>query len=250
TNEVRMKRKTVFVLAVIFCISLTGCAVLGGSNQSVSDRITDYCDKIDESQFEISLSDFTNFEWDYVIIYDQSVTAKEISEYAGINYEKALDLQSGMIFVKDNKIVFEEFFKTDFESPYPFVIKPYADVNSELHINKLSIDNATFVCEKIRYSDECRYLLKPLMFDKKVIADMALEYFIKNTPDVLDKEYYHAGGSIIVPEEYDDGKNITVEIRHVQDGINNTLDARYFINIYTARGVDSMGNSIDFTPYK
>lgn len=245
-------KKIALALAVIFCASLTGCAVIGGINQSVSDKIADYCDKSEETQFEIRLSDFTDFEWDYVVIYDLPVTAKEISEYAGINYTNEPDLQSGMIFVKDNEIVFEEVFKTDFESPYPFVIKPYADMNSELNINKISIDDAVFVCEEIiyAYSDKNRYLLKPLMFDKKELADMALEYFINNTPDISDKEDYHAGGSIIVPEEYDDGENITVEIRHIQNGINNTLDARYYINIYTAVGVDDMGNSIDFTPYK
>lgn len=156
-----MKRKTVFVLAAIFCISLAGCAALDGSNQSVSEKITEYCDKIDESQFEIRLSDFTDFEWDYVIIYDQPVTAQDISDYAGINYEKILDLQSGMIFIKDNEIVFEEYFKTDFESPYPFVIKPYADIDSELNINKISIHDAVFIGEKIRYNNENRYILKP-----------------------------------------------------------------------------------------
>ncbi|MDE6471319.1 MAG: hypothetical protein K2L19_09920 [Eubacterium sp.] len=245
-----MKRKTVFILAIIFCISLTGCAALGGSNQSINEKIIAYCDKIDESQFEVRLSDFTNFEWDYVIIYDLPVTAKDISEYAGINYEKALDLQSGMIFIKDNEIIFEEYFKTDFESPYPFVIKPYTDKDSEQKINKISMDDAIFLAETIRYNNERRFLLKPLMFDKKELIDMALEYFINNTPDILPKEEYHAGGSIIVPEEYDDGKSITVEIRHINNGINNTLDARYFINIYTAKGVDFSGNAIDFNPYK
>ena len=250
--EVLMKRKIVFILAlaVIVCICLTGCVALDSSNQSVSEKITDYCEKSGESQFEIRLSDFTTFEWDYVIIYDLPVTAKEVSEYAGINYEKALDLQSGMIFIKGNEIVFEEYFKTDFESPYPFVIKPYADIDSKLNINKISMDDAVFLGETIRYNNENRYLLKPLTFDKQELADMALEYFINNTPGVLNKEEYHVGGSIIVPEEYDDGKSITVEIRHINDGINNTLDARYFINIYTAKGVDSMGNTIDFNPYK
>ena len=37
---------------------------------------------------------------------------------------------------------------------------------------------------------------------------------------------------------------VVIEIRHINNG-NNTLDARYYINIYTASGIDDLNNSIN-----
>lgn len=67
-----------------------------------------------------------------------------------------------MIFVKNGKVVYEEEFETDFESVSPFMIYPYADINSEFKINSFSIEDAVFISEKIRYDNENRYILKPL----------------------------------------------------------------------------------------
>ncbi len=67
-----------------------------------------------------------------------------------------------MIFVKDNKIVYEEYFKTDFASPYKFIIYPYEDINSSSKIQQFSIDEAIFKVEKIKYKNENRYTLKPI----------------------------------------------------------------------------------------
>ena len=82
-------------------------------------------------------------------------------EDVGIDYKNELDLQSGMIFVKDKKIVYEEYFETDFESPYKFIIYPYEDINSNNKIQKFSTDEAIFKVERINYKNENRYILKP-----------------------------------------------------------------------------------------
>jgi len=67
-----------------------------------------------------------------------------------------------MIFLKDNKVVYEETFVTDFESPYIFIIYPYKNINSEIKVNKIERENAMFIGEKIKYNDENRYILKPI----------------------------------------------------------------------------------------
>ena len=69
---------------------------------------------------------------------------------------------TGMIFIKNNKIVYDEKFKTDFESPYIFVIYPYKDINNEKKVNIFSKDNAIFKAEKVKYNAENRYVLKPI----------------------------------------------------------------------------------------
>ncbi len=51
-----------------------------------------------------------------------------------------------MIFVKENKIIYEKYFETDFESSYKVVIYPYEDINSG---NKFFKDKAMFKVERI-----------------------------------------------------------------------------------------------------
>ena len=125
-----MKKSIILIAIIIIFISIISLIIFN-KNIQLSKEIINYCDKQKEDIFELKLSDYTKFEWDNVIIYKNTISNKELSEFLGIDYKKGLDLKSGMIFIKDNKIVYEEYFKTDFESPYKFVIYPYEDINSK-----------------------------------------------------------------------------------------------------------------------
>ena len=152
-----MKKSIILIAIIIIFISIISLIIFN-KNIQLSKEIINYCDKQKEDIFELKLSDYTKFEWDNVIIYKNTISNKELSEFLGIDYKKGLDLKSGMIFIKDNKIVYEEYFKTDFESPYKFVIYPYQDVNEKNKINKFSIDKAIFKVKKNKYNNENRYL--------------------------------------------------------------------------------------------
>ena len=132
-----MKKSIILIAIIIIFISIISLIIFN-KNIQLSKEIINYCDKQKEDIFELKLSDYTKFEWDNVIIYKNTISNKELSEFLGIDYKKGLDLKSGMIFIKDNKIVYEEYFKTDFESPYKFVIYPYEDINSKNKINKFT----------------------------------------------------------------------------------------------------------------
>lgn len=78
------------------------------------------------------------------------------------------------------------------------------------------------------------------------LSDMALEYFFKTAPpdslaENVSKDEYHAG----IHPKYDEPDTVVIEIRHINNNINNTLDARYYINVYTAKGYDDSKNEID-----
>lgn len=244
-------KKKVMMISIILVIMIVGIIIVFNKDKKVSNKIMKYYNAKEETAFEIKLSDFTDFEWDNVIIYRNPTTKKEIKEITGVNYDKELDLQSGMIFTKDDKVVYEEVFKSDFESPYVFIIYPYEDKISEIKINQFEKDKAIFKGEKIKYNNENRYILKPIKFNSKMaytrnqLADMALDYFMKSNTDLLSKEMYHVGGSEDVIDKYQNKDMVVIEIRHINDNINNTLDARYFINIYTGKGFDMSENEID-----
>lgn len=76
------------------------------------------------------------------------------------------------------------------------------------------------------------------------LSNMALDYFLNNNEDTLDRYEYSVGISEDVPDMYKDENMVVIEIRHINNG-NNTLDARYYINIYTGIGVDDQDNEIN-----
>ena len=156
-----MKKRINLIAIIIIFISIISLIIFN-KNIQLSKEIINYCDKQKEDIFELKLSDYTKFEWDNVIIYKNTISNKELSEFLGIDYKKGLDLKSGMIFIKDNKIVYEEYFKTDFESPYKFVIYPYEDINSKNKINKFTKEKSVFKVERIKYNNENRYKLTPI----------------------------------------------------------------------------------------
>lgn len=156
-----MKKSIILIAIIIIFISIISLIIFN-KNIQLSKEIINYCDKQKEDIFELKLSDYTKFEWDNVIIYKNTISNKELSEFLGIGYKKGLDLKSGMIFIKDNKIVYEEYFKTDFESPYKFVIYPYEDINSKNKINKFTKEKSVFKVERIKYNNENRYKLTPI----------------------------------------------------------------------------------------
>lgn len=77
------------------------------------------------------------------------------------------------------------------------------------------------------------------------LGNMALEYFFKNTTNLLPKEEYHVGIGENVISKYQNKDMVVIEIRHINNDSNNTLDARYYINIYTAKGFDDSKNEIN-----
>lgn len=128
-------KKRLCIIAVIVCLSIIAIAVFCFKNTAVSKKIIKDCNKSEQNNLEIVISDYTNFDWDTLIIYKTPVSKNELFETTGLDYKKELDLKSGMIFTKDNQIVYEESFETDFETPYKFIIYPYEDINAERNIN-------------------------------------------------------------------------------------------------------------------
>ena len=84
------KMKIVFL---VFFFVLIIIILFLSSKQKVSDKIVKYYNKIQDETFEVKLSDFTNFDWDSVIIYANPTTNKDLKEYADLDYKKSLDFK-------------------------------------------------------------------------------------------------------------------------------------------------------------
>lgn len=109
----------------------------------------------DEQDVILHLSDFTDFDWDTVFIFEYPVSYQDIENAIGVKYEGSLDLASGMIFVLDGQIVYDEIFKDVYTDDFaPFIIYPCDDINADLNYNTFTSETAAFKCEKVMYSKE------------------------------------------------------------------------------------------------
>lgn len=83
---------------------------------------------------------------------------------------------------------------------------------------------------------------KPLSYSE--LSNLALDYYMNNNSYLLDKKEYNVGISKDVIPKYQSEDMVVIEIRHLNGSIS-ALDARYYINIYTASGYDDMEKKID-----
>lgn len=155
----KYKKFFCFFLSTLMC--LTGCSI---SKHLLQNDIKSYLDDNYNSNQEITinLSDFTNFDWDTLLIFQYPVSAQDIENAIGVKYEGSLDLTSGMIFVLDGQIVHDEIFKDDYTNLAPFLIYPYDSINADLNYNVFTFETALFKCEKVNSKELYGYRLYPI----------------------------------------------------------------------------------------
>lgn len=147
-----MRRTIVLLIVIIMAVSLCSCT---SRNESVSDKIkSDFV----SAELQIKMNDYTDFDWDTLIIYRNPITVEEINEVGDIDYKGKLDLTDGMIFVNKGQVVYEETFLTDFETPHEFMIFPYIEgYHNKEHINVFTPKTAVFNGTKQNYNGEHDY---------------------------------------------------------------------------------------------
>ena len=138
-------RFIIMIVAVIMLFSW-----LNNRPGPLASKITKYADEnYKEEGIEIRLSDFTNFEWDKVLVFRYPTSQAEIQDAIGIEYNKSLDLMSGLIFVNDGKFLRDEIFKYEYTDKIaPFVIFPHQDINQKPKFSAFTKEKAVFLCEK------------------------------------------------------------------------------------------------------
>ena len=134
-------------------------------SKSLKDKIIKKCN--DDTEIIIHMSDFTSFEWDKCIVYGPSTQTKDICDAFDINYNTYLDLNYGIIFLNNNNVTYEEFFKVsdyDFINKIPeFIIYPYRQ-NESTQVKYASFEKneVEFKCIKKHSDNGYYYRLYPI----------------------------------------------------------------------------------------
>lgn len=64
-----MKKRIIIISITIVSIGIIALINVFTKNIKLSQKIIDYCNKKEKITFELKLSDYTDFEWDSIIIY-------------------------------------------------------------------------------------------------------------------------------------------------------------------------------------
>ena len=102
----------VFVMLIIVCLIILSVAIITLHKDSVSKKVRNNIISEIESQCpsddgtcEINLKELTDFEWDKIILYQISTSKHSIENALGFEFKETKDFDSGIIFVKNNKII-------------------------------------------------------------------------------------------------------------------------------------------------
>jgi hypothetical protein len=110
-----MNKKMIILLTIVLVLIIVGVIWLltcREENRILEYNIIRYIEENYKGEHLIlSLSDFTNFEWDYGLVLRPPTSDKEVSDALDIEYTRGLDLMHGIIFVKDGVVIHEEFFR-------------------------------------------------------------------------------------------------------------------------------------------
>ena len=114
----------------------------------------------DDTAIIIDMSAFTDFEWEQCIVYRPGTQTKDIQDAFHVNYNTVLDISSGIIFVSNNEVVYEEFIDDAvyFDTIPPFIIFPTGlDDDSRIKYAGFKKDEAKFICIKNDYDGKGHY---------------------------------------------------------------------------------------------
>lgn len=116
----------------------------------VATKIQTYLDQFEEDELvSVNLANFTDFEWDKVVIFNhpakadeaKNLTEKEYSQVAKTLYETSL--QVGMIFFQNEKLVHFEHFNYDYCENTGFIIYTQKEPDYP-HCRTFTLDEAKF----------------------------------------------------------------------------------------------------------
>ncbi len=155
----------VFCLFAVLFVSTSGCSNTSGRNDLQESIISYSEENFNKDGVIVDLSDFTWFEWERAIVFRSPISAQTIEECLDVEYGKSPDLLSGIVFVCNNQVVYEEFFESTYngidERPPRFAIYHSSNINDEPRYKVITMTDDIFRCAQKESSGYSYYVLTP-----------------------------------------------------------------------------------------
>lgn len=119
-------KKTFLIMIAIIVILITLICMLFLNKQKLSDNISDFintnCDENNVCTF--NMNEITDFKWDKMLMYQVGSSSYKIGKALDIDFKESVDVSSGIIFVYENKIVYNEQITFDPDRPSKLFFYP------------------------------------------------------------------------------------------------------------------------------
>lgn len=160
-----MKKKYLLIFVAILLVVVSTFIVAkiisekGKLSNRICETIDDKCD--DNNECVIKMDEITDFSWDKMLLYQVGSSESEISKALGIEFKDSVDISSGIVFVKDDEIVYHESFFLDPDHlPKLQIIVGLIDGEGEKY-PVFSPDDAIFVGRRWESDGKYCYLIEP-----------------------------------------------------------------------------------------
>lgn len=146
------------LMAIVVCCVAVSCA----NERRTADTIMEYVDEnYGGNDIVIYLADFTDFQWDKMMIFNYPTSVEEVKSALGVEYDNSMDLVSGMIFVRDNKVVCDEIFECDYVETAKFFAYPQDEINTKPNYRVFLKEEAYFLAIRSENDNGYYYRLYP-----------------------------------------------------------------------------------------
>lgn len=172
----KMRKKfdrTILIVTILIVTLCLGAVLLffiiAGRSRIIQNRVKKIMKNYNvDTEVVIDMSDLTDFEWEQCIVYSAGTQTKDIQDVFHVNYNTYLDIDSGIIFVSNNEVVYEESIgdAVYFDTIAPFVIFPTGrNDDSRIKYAGFERDEAKFICIKKDYNGKGHYYYRLYPFE-------------------------------------------------------------------------------------
>ena len=158
---INLKRLYALLIALVLMVVIIIVAL--SNRSSLSNKIIKFidnnCDK--NNACFIKMLEITDFEWDKMLIYQVGSSTTEISEALGVEFKDSVDLMSGMVFVKENKIVYNQSIPYNPERPSKLLLH-VGGIFREDNNKVFTPNDAIFKGSRIEKEGQLFYKIEPL----------------------------------------------------------------------------------------
>lgn len=153
----------IIALLISLILLLIGCQGKNTLSDQIKKEIDNKCEM--NVSCSISLKDITTFKWDKVAIFQVGSSSKQISKALGVEYKGETDLMTGMVFVLNNKIVYEE--RIPYEAEHPTRLQVWIEkMDKDPNCVVFTVDNAIIPVSKKEIEDVIYYLINIKVSDE------------------------------------------------------------------------------------
>lgn len=168
--EVTKSQKSIiwiFVLVVILILLVIIFKKYISNEDKLSNKIMWYIDNncYNSNTCILSMKEITDFEWDKMLMYQVGSSNTEISDLLGVEFKDSIDLSSGIIFIVNNKIVYEEHIFYHPEKPYKLLLY-VGRMYGQPKYGVYTPNNAVFDGSRTEINGNFYYKIAPSVLDK------------------------------------------------------------------------------------